>query len=28
LLNEPFTPAFAVAVGLVVTGLVLVNRRG
>lgn len=27
LLNEPFTPAFAVAVALVVTGLVLVNRR-
>jgi drug/metabolite transporter (DMT)-like permease len=27
LLNEPFTPAFAVAVALVVGGLVLVNRR-
>lgn len=27
LLNEPFTPAFAVAVALVITGLVLVNRR-
>jgi drug/metabolite transporter (DMT)-like permease len=28
LLNEPFTPAFAVAVALVIGGLVLVNRRG
>lgn len=27
LLNEPFTPAFAAATALVVTGLVLVNRR-
>jgi drug/metabolite transporter (DMT)-like permease len=27
LLNEPFTPAFALAVALVVGGLVLVNRR-
>jgi drug/metabolite transporter (DMT)-like permease len=27
LLNEPFTPAFAVAAALVILGLVLVNRR-
>jgi drug/metabolite transporter (DMT)-like permease len=27
LLNEPFTPTFAAAAALVVTGLVLVNRR-
>jgi drug/metabolite transporter (DMT)-like permease len=27
LLNEPFTPAFALAVALVIAGLVLVNRR-
>jgi drug/metabolite transporter (DMT)-like permease len=27
LLNEPFTPAFGIAVALVITGLVLVNRR-